>query len=466
MGQKKSKSTFNIKSAKKLVELCLSEDFLYKDYLTAIKSLNDYQFENLFMGNIESNYNISDTGTKGKFSDLVIKFEDYKTIMYNFYENKKRHKELASLWKKNISITNLCSSNDLEKQLDNMGISVEFKYELKELLQKTIEYKSESILDFIKRKGKYIYALLSFSKNEEKKLNTNSQNDSNNIYSSNMFNMIEMVIIGCLPYIKEYLKSIPNLEPLSKKELESKDNNLNKKIKNVILKAFQKDNSNSYIHRKLLDLVKDFKYEAELGRFFDVAKNTYSNSLFSIIHLALSFLSLNESVNSFSCTINEYKQKRIEFSREFSNIISDFELHKKEIGILEFSNIKESQAKIKEVHDKIYKDKMRLKELVKQITNAIENKKDKKKKDKFRIGLNCVFVLSSIVGIAITTGPLAFLYGGSLASNIASIGFNAAEIKELNKEIKKYSEMYSEALDKEKEIDSFLQEIKRKYNIE
>ena len=109
---------------------------------------------------------------------------------------------------------------------------------------------------------------------------------------------------------------------------------------------------------------------------------------------------------------------------------------------------------------------MRLKELVKQITNAIENKKDKKKKDKFRIGLNCVFVLSSIVGIAITTGPLAFLYGGSLASNIASIGFNAAEIKELNKEIKKYSEMYSEALDKEKEIDSFLQEIKRKYNIE
>lgn len=468
MGHKNSKSSFDVNMAKKLVKLCLSNDILYGKYLTPILKLDDSNFEELFIGNSDINYNI---GTKEEFMHLVLKFEDYNKIMYNFYKDKSKHKDLSNLWKGNISIISLCdlSYNELTRKLDNMLISTNFKYELINLLRKTTESQSESIFGYLQNKGSYIYHLLSFAKNEEKSLNINSEGNSQNCnqsYISNLHGIFEKIITCSLPFIKEYLNGLENLDPLSKNELK-KDMKINSKLKNMILKMFEKKNSNSYIHTKLLDLINDFKYKETIENLFENAKNkVFCNPLFNICYLALSFLNLIDNIKSYTNTINEYKNKRKIFSRELSNIFSDFERHRDELNILDLDNTKESLEKIREIHSKIYSDKMRLANLINQIKTNISNKKNQKKKNGIDIAIGCVGILVGIVGLAFPSGiGYKLCAGGGVLLNSVSICYKSKEIVEINKELDAYIKMYNQGLEKEKEIDNLLREIEKKYNI-
>lgn len=457
MGQKTSKSEFNISKARTLVKLCLSEDLLYNKYLKDILKLNDYHFEELFKGNTDLNYNI---GNSYEFLHLVYKFEDYNKIIYNWHKDKSKYNQIVLLWKKNISISNLydLTKNELENELNNLGLSIEFKYELIRFLSTTIESKSAGIFEYMKEQLKLIYSLITFSKNEQKTLEINN----NNLYSKNLFNIIEGLIVGSLPFIQKYLEQIPDLDPLSKSEVTKESSSL---LKKVILKIFKKNESNSYIHKELLDITKDFKYGKEINLLLNKVKGFYSSPIIQICHLALSFLNLVNSIKTFKENKQDFKILGQQFSREFSNICSDFEEHKREIGLLNLSKIRESTQRIREVHEKILSDKNRLSNLIERIRKKISEKESEKKKGGIAIALGCLGALSSIIGAVFTGGASLIIYAGAAALNGAAIGIHSANIIEINKNIEVYNNMLIKGIDKEKEINILLDKIRIEYNI-
>ena len=465
MGHKNSKyknTEYNISKAKKLVKKCLSEDFCYNKYLKPIMKLDDYYFTELFKGNSDITYPIYEFD----FVQLVDKFQDYSKIMYNFHMDESKYDEISLLWKEDISIINLydLSEKDFEKKLSEIGLSNSFIYDLNKLLQNTIEAKSSNIIEYISNNCKNLYSLISFTSSKEEKLNIEMKNNKENggIYKDNLFNMLKGLIIFSIPLIKKY-STEKILDPLSKAQI--KDDKVSPNFIKSILKHFEANKSETFVHKKLIDLTKDFKYGKNIKEFLSYAKNFYASKLVAFTHLAFGLLNLIESIESFKECRDKLNKKKLTFSRGFSQIFSDFEKHKSEIGILDLSNTQESNKKIKEIQGKIIEDKNKLKELIKSLKKEIEEEKDRRGDKGLGIALNCLGFISGVVGAMLTGGVLAGVYIGAAALNGAAIGVGSAEVYEINKYLDEYEEMLNYGMQKEKEIDEYLDFIKRKYLI-
>ena len=72
-----------------------------------------------------------------------------------------------------------------------------------------------------------------------------------------------------------------------------------------------------------------------------------------------------------------------------NNINNDFEMHKKEIGLLDLDNYKESMKKIVNIGKKIYQDKLKVQKFIENLDKEEANVKDEKKKKGIKDTLNC-----------------------------------------------------------------------------
>ena len=131
MGQGYANQEFDIVMAKFLVESCLNEDYLYYKFLEPIKYLDDYQFEELFKGNTDINYNIENSG---EFSKLVYKFADYSKIFYYYHKDQRYHQHLIDLWKSNICIFELYNLTEDERKNKFKQIGLEYKLDISFLI--------------------------------------------------------------------------------------------------------------------------------------------------------------------------------------------------------------------------------------------------------------------------------------------------------------------------------------------
>ena len=76
---------FDFNKARKLVQLLLSEDNLYKNSLEPILLFDEEQLENLFFGNDEyKNYPYYIITDKIQFKNLLLKFEDFNDILFEW----------------------------------------------------------------------------------------------------------------------------------------------------------------------------------------------------------------------------------------------------------------------------------------------------------------------------------------------------------------------------------------------
>ena len=453
---------YNISKAKKLVRKCLSEDLYYNHYLNSIMKLDKHYFTELFQGNTDITYPIYGYD----FTQLVDKFQDYSKIMYNFHMDESKYDEISLLWKKDVSIINLydLSEKDFEKKLDAIGLSKSFIYDLKNLLQNTIEAKSPKILEYIFSKCKNLYNLISFTSSKEEKLNIEIKNNNENggIYKDNLSNVLKGLILLSFPLIKK-CSADEILDPLSKTQINNDKVSTN--FIKSILKHFEAKKSKTFVHQKLLDLIKDFKYGKNIEQFLSYAKNFYASKLVCFTHVAFGLFNLIENIESFKECTDKLKKTKLNFSREFSKIFSDFEKHKNEIGILDLSNTPESYTKIKEIQGKIEEDKNKLKELIKRLKKEIEEEKDRRGGKGVGIAINCLGLIGGIVGAVLTGGVLAGVYLGAAALNGAAIGIGSAEVHEINKYLDEYEEMLNCGMKKEKEMNEFLDFLKNKYLI-
>ena len=336
----------------------------------------------------------------------------------------------------------------------------DFIVELKTLLDNTIEAKTPEILDYLKEKFTDYYDIISFATNEETKLIEKNKNEK---YSSNLCNIINGLIYFILPALKNFMKKIEKLDPLSKSEI--KEGNF-LKLKKFIKLAFTQKNSNTIGHQKLIDLAKNFKCGKTLETFLGQVKDFYSLPLVSLAHLALSFLNLCNSIENFNKFQKIFKQDNKQISREYSKIFHDFEIHKKEIGILDISdltNINLSNEKVKEIRTKILYDQQRLLDLNRRVKKAISEAKELKNKFGVSIAIDCLGIISSIIGAVLTGGLSCIIYVAGVALNTASLSINSVIVHKINIQLDFYNKMLEEGIQKEKEIEKILEEIEKKY---
>ena len=456
---KKVIKNFEIKKAKFLVKKCLSKDKLYQKYLDYIICLDDYSFEQLIKGKNKINYNSDD---KYQFLKLVAKFNDYSKIIYNWHKDKKRYDGITLLWENDVCIFQLYNLDEeqFHNKLKIYNLPEDFIVELKTLLDNTIEAKTPEILDYLKEKFTDYYDIISFATNEETKLIEKNKNEK---YSSNLCNIINGLIYFILPALKNFMKKIEKLDPLSKSEI--KEGNF-LKLKKFIKLAFTQKNSNTIGHQKLIDLAKNFKCGKTLETFLGQVKDFYSLPLVSLAHLALSFLNLCNSIENFNKFQKKFKKENKQISREYSKIFHDFEIHKKEIGILDISdltNINLSNAKVKEIRIKILYDQQRLLDLNRRVKKAISEAKELKNKFGVSIAFNCLGIISSIIGAVLTGGLSCIIYVAGVALNTASLSINSVIVHKINIQLDYYNKMLEEGIQKEKEIEKILEEIEKKY---
>ena len=461
MGNNSSKKeeikNFQIKKAKILVNQCLSKDKFYQKYLDYIMNLDDDSFEQLIKGKNKINYKNDD---KYEFLKLVAKFSDFSKIIYNWHKDKKKYDGITLLWENDVSIFKLYNLDEdqFHNKLKIYNLPEDFIVELKILLDNTIEAKSSEILDYLKEKFTLSFDIISFATNEEMKL---IEKNKNKKYSSNLCNIIHGLIMFILPAIKDFMTKKKNLDPLSKSEI--KEGNF-LKLQKFIKRAFTQKKTNTIGHQKLIDLSRNFKCGKTLENFLGKAKGFYNHPLVSLSHLALSFLSLCDSVNDFEKFQEKFKKENKQISREYSKIFYDFEIHKEEIGILDISDLTSinlSKEKIKEIKTKINTDKLRLLNLNNRVKQAIKDAKDQKIKSGSLIALNCLEILGCLLGAVLTGGLSCFIYLGGAALNIASLSVNSVLVHEINKMLDIYNEMLEKGIQKEKEIEMILNEIEK-----
>ncbi len=140
----------NFEKARKIVELCLSKDNLYGKFWNYISSFNQEQFKNLFQGNLDyKNYPELEEIEKIEFKFLLMRFEDYFSILFEWYQDESKYNNIVKLWNSKLCIYKLKdnSNTEIKSILQNLGISDtdNFLFELRPIINNSKESKSNNI---------------------------------------------------------------------------------------------------------------------------------------------------------------------------------------------------------------------------------------------------------------------------------------------------------------------------------
>ena len=124
----------------------------YNNFLPEIKNFNSEQFDNLFNGNIEYKYDVKNPE---QFKKLCLKFNNFETILAEWYKDSRYYSYLEDLWENYISIEELGNKRDLEKYLKLYSIDyntwpADIKHNFRRLIngtRDTMVYKLKEEID-------------------------------------------------------------------------------------------------------------------------------------------------------------------------------------------------------------------------------------------------------------------------------------------------------------------------------
>lgn len=186
------------------------------------------------------------------------------------------------------------------------------------------------------------------------------------------------------------------------------------------------------------------------------------------IHAALSFLNLGWSVYELNQTYKGFKEVKY-YKIRLQEIVSLFEIHKKEIGILP-EDFQEAAQKIKNVMGKIRNDQENLRQLMTDIRNSI--KKQESQKNKSIVGLIASGLLGvfGVAGSIITFNGVSLVYGISSCVNLISAITHTTNIVMATKIIDGFKDVLEKAIEEEKkiqkEIDTLIKELYERLELE
>ena len=454
---------FEASKARKLVQLLLNDDvYKYSKFLNKILSFNDNDFQKLFEGTEDYNYSQINEEEKIDFNFLVLKFDNYQCILQEWYRDEKKHKYIAKLWQKYITMRELRkkSSDQIERTLQDIyGFSNE-EYKITEELAKIIinspESKAEDIKLFLKEKRPDFYSLIDTASSYQKNLQ-NSSIKNKETYISNLEYISNKLISKLPPLVRDYFKNNENI-----KEIKRISEPIINRIKKELMKQFKNDskaeNDNDGF-KKIYDIGYSLKtiYNSKILKGF---KNYFDNDMLALSNLSMSFFNLCSSIITFYRCFEDYEKNRNEFSNRLYEIHNNFERHKNEIySFTDSKNTEEYIKNIIDVGNKISQDKQDVIDLITQIEDTILQSEKTKKKNIGSIIIGSVGFVFSLVGAVFTGGGTAIMYGIAMILNGANVAISSGNIVLLKKQLKDYKSIVSKANDEYKKINNEIESL-------
>ena len=458
---------FNFEKALKLIKLLLSEDPIYHKALNYIILFNEEELENLFLGNYEyKKFQYRNIHDEFIFKRLLYKFEDFNSILFEWYQDETKYDNLIKLWKSTDCITLYKDYSDekLEEEFRKLGISDldNFKEEFRNVNNNSVAEKACDIKNYLRDNYDDFYSLIKTSLDYKKEMEKSSINEKE-IYTINLENISKKLVKESFPLIKNFiLKKYPNLNIFSKFELMKSEmfTNLHKKIFGEIVKE-ETSASNGIGYNSISQLIDNFKNGNLLNGLCDQAKSYYNTPIAAYSNLGMSFLNLATSIKDYYDNQIKLDDLNNEMKNKFDELDKNFEEHKNEIGVLDLDNYEECLNKIKIVGKKLYKDKLERREIIDTFTNKkkeVEKEKEKEKMGKMlKYGGAC---LGSAVGVIATGGILAGIWATSAIVNGIATGVSFYNLQKMKEKLKLFQENLDNQNKKYEEINDKINELK------
>ena len=451
--------------ARKIVRLCLNEDNLYGRFSNDISKFNNDQFKNLFKGNLDyKNYPEFIGIEKIEFIFLLMRFEDYYALLFNWYTDESKYENIVKLWNSKLCIYKMKNNSDYELRqiLYNLNIKDidNFIYDFRLIIEQTKESKSSNIRNYLEYQYKDFDELIEITKNTKKEINKSNIKDKNDIENV-LTNIVGELAKNALPLIKNYLiKNYPNLKELSELDIETLG-----KIKNNLIDLYTSENKSIFAKGIDIDTVSTLVDSYKSGNLFNKISSEcglhFGNQTVLLTTLATSFLNLTASLKSYY----DYNLDTENYLKEFNekkNIINEnFEKHKELIKKINTENYDESIQLIQEIGKNLNKDKEDLVVLIEGLKE--QEKKTEQKKSFFEaLPYGGGFALCAI-GAFFTCGATAIAYGVGAVANGTAVAVNLLKIKKILKDLEEYKNKIIEQENKQNEIDKALKDLRDKY---
>ena len=468
-------SCFNEQKARELVSILLAKDInVYRKLLPEVQKLNSEDFQKLFEGTDDYEFNVKN---KKDFKKLTIKFNNFQIILDEWYQNNKYYDSLKELWTRYPCIENLRGKEDdeLEKSMKSFSINYDkwpsdIKSEFKTLVNNTEGTTAYELKKIIEDKFCELNSVL-----EELIVFRNaikSQGDENLIYEKNAQSMI-FNIIGTIALPLAYFFGQKNIAAKEAK-IANKiifNKGYSKKQADFITKDFmnliKKDNctgcynyidKNKKLHKLNLQCKNGKLNNLKLGQ---KAKAFFKSKVVCGLHAALSFLNLGWSIYELTKTYKGFEEVK-NYKKRLEEIVQLFNAHKKEIGVLP-DDFSEAASRIRNVLDKIRKDQQDLRNLINDIRKSIQFQESQKNKSIAGLAGSIGLGIFGIVGGIVTANGTSVIYGVSTVANTVSAIAHTSNIVMSSKLIKEFNDVLNKAYEEEQkiqnEIDSLINEL-------
>jgi hypothetical protein len=429
---------FEEQSARELADFILENDVkFYRKFRPEVKKLDSKSFKNMFSGNKNYNYNIRN---KIHFNQLVTKFENFKFLLEEWYEDKDTYIYIKQLWEKYISIESL--KDKKEEEIENF------------LTEKKINYASwpqrikDQFLNIIQNtKNTIIFTF----KQSYQKLPNLMKSLLNNLYN-----------------FSEYCREKGNklFSNLSKnqlfilaKHLFNIDINNFPSFANIILQSV------SSFEKKTLEFaIENGSYLLNINpkNYSDILKGEKGPTLGASIYSIMAFYNLYNSYNNYENTKSQMS-KINGYEKKIDEIELDFEMHRKKIEDLSNNkalNLLEYNSELENCVKLIREDKEKIIKIIEEIKKLIDQNNEQKKDKILDIAGSVVKVGIGIIGGLSVKGVSSLINFGGAIMNGGSAILDALTINKLNENIAKLEIILAKAKTIESKIDNELKKLK------
>lgn len=432
-----TETDFDEMSAREATQLLLEEDIkLYRKFIPEINNMDSKSFKNMFNGNKNYLYKVKN-GLQ--FNLLLDKFDNFRALLEEWYEDRDNYCYLKELWLKYISLESLKDKTELE--IKNF------------LLSKNINYPSWP--------QKIKNAFLKICNN-----------------TTNTIIMKFKQIFEKLPdIIHKILGMIVSASEYCLQKGEKILSNYVMQYAFSIMGGFMNIGVNNFslIKGVFVDLVSKFKIanfsfsscinflKNNASKYKEMAKIGF-NSKFALVSYGIfSVYKLYSSLNSYYEIKNTMKKIK-GFEKAVEELEKNFNNHKQLIDDRLSSDISRDIQNLNDTIEDclvlVNADKQLITNLIREINSCLEENKNSKKKEVINLIGSIIQTGVGIAGAILTGGFTCALYIGGALLNGTSVALNGINIDNLKTNIKDLERILKRAEDLNVKIDEELKKIK------
>ena len=429
---------FEEQSARELADFILENDVkFYRKFRPEVKKLDSKSFKNMFSGNKNYNYNIRN---KIHFNQLVTKFENFKFLLEEWYEDKDTYIYIKQLWEKYISIESL--KDKKEEEIENFLTEKKINYaswpqRIKDQFLNIIQNTKNTIIFTFKQSYQKLPNLMKSLLNNLYNFSEYCREKGNKLFSNLSKNQIFILA----------------------KHLFNIDINNFPSFANIILQSV------SSFEKKTLEFaIENGSYLLNINpkNYSDILKGENGPTLGASIYSIMAFYNLYNSYNNYENTKSQMS-KINGYEKKIDEIELDFEMHRKKIEDLSNNialNLLEYNSELENCVKLIREDKEKIIKIIEGIKKLIDQNNEQKKDKILDIAGSVVKVGIGIIGGLSVKGVSRLINFGGAIMNGGSAILDALTINKLNENIAKLEIILAKAKTIESKIDNELKKLK------